>query len=95
MNSCEPREVLAYARRKTSAHPAVFGHSPVILEDGTPSDVEWMGEITCGDNPWIHARLVANVRPASDAANAQLLWDEVPGPAELDLREIHVHRESR
>ena len=43
--------------------------------DGIP----WLGEISCGNNPWLRARIVENVRLEIDTNGRRILnWDERP-----------------
>ena len=43
--------------------------------DGVP----WLGEISCGNNPWLRARIVENVRLEIDTNGRRILnWDERP-----------------
>jgi hypothetical protein len=67
------RERMACARdRRTNPYPAVFGSV-----DG----VQWPGQITCGHNPFLFARLVDDLQPARDEGGAeQATWKERPRP---------------
>ena len=42
-------------------------------------DAPFWGEIFCGDNPWLRARIVKNVRIEVNASGREILhWDERP-----------------
>jgi hypothetical protein len=67
-----PRERMAWALNpKANPYPAQFGQ--VYNGEGT-----WLGEITCGDNPWLRARLVDDL--VIDDDNPQGTWKERPRP---------------
>lgn len=67
-------------------YPARFGtiQVEVSLSDGevVQQTVSFDGQVICGHNPYLYARLVENLR-AKDPANsdAGLVWDEVPKPS--------------
>ncbi len=71
--SYDPSERIAFAKsRKGNPYPARFG----VLH-GVP----WEGEIVCGHNPWLEARLVRNLRADRDATGQErFVWDERPKP---------------
>lgn len=80
-----PDEILLYARApQDNPYKAEFGSLEVIDHDGK-GRVEWEGEVICGHNPWIEARLVGNVRPLPGDPEGGITWDELPRPAPLDL----------
>jgi len=56
---------------RLNPYPATFGS----LKDGPA--VLWHGEVICGDNPWLRARLIDNliIPPEGEAT-----WDERPSP---------------
>ena len=64
---------LAYAKnRKNNPYPAQFVSINGVL---------WEGQITCGHNPFLFARLVKNIRVEVDSdGEEQLHWDEIPKP---------------
>ena len=54
-------ERINYAKsRKNNPYPAEFG----VSHNGVP----WTGEVTCGHNPFLEARLVDNLRVEGDGA---------------------------
>jgi hypothetical protein len=71
--SYDPSERIAVVKnRRSNPYPARFG----ALE-GVP----WEGEIVCGHNPWLEARLVRNLRAQPDSTGEeQFLWEERPKP---------------
>jgi hypothetical protein len=65
-----PAEMLEAARRGGhNPYAAELGTATLIREDGSTGYVSWQGEVACGHNPRLVARL-ADVRrdPASDEA---------------------------
>ena len=66
-------EKVALARSKPSnPYPAEWTHI-----NGVP----WHGELVCGDNPWMRARIVNNVSAKVGASGRPTLhWDERPRP---------------
>lgn len=66
-------------------YPVRFGTARLeeTLADGTvrTASGRWAGEMFCGHNPFLHARLVENLRPR-DPTNPEggLVWDERPRP---------------
>ncbi len=68
-------ERAAFAQnRKRNPYPAEFGITP----DGVP----WTGEITCGHNPFLRARLVDDLVVEDDLEGKEKLsWKERPKPA--------------
>jgi hypothetical protein len=66
-------ERMAYIpKKKKNPYPAVFGRV-----DG----VQWRGQITCGHNPFLFARLVDDLRVAFDERGTeQATWKERPPP---------------
>ena len=70
-----PSERIAVARsRRSNPYPARFGSL-----EGVP----WEGEIVCGHNPWLEARLVRNLRAKPDSTGEEQL--PVGGTAETRL----------
>lgn len=67
------REKLLVAKtRKSNPYPAMFG---------SIGGISWQGQITCGHNPWLFARMVRNLRvEIDDNGDEKLIWDEVPKP---------------
>lgn len=73
--SYDPAERIALIRRGV--------HNPYPARFGTLRGVPWEGEITCGHNPWLEARLVDNLRVECDSSGAdRFAWDERPRPGE-------------
>ncbi len=78
------REKLSYARwnRQKPAYPAEFYR----LEG-----VTYMGQIRCGHNPWLYARLVDDLRAEMDAdGNDVPKWTETEGER-LDEVSVVTH----
>ena len=71
-------EKLLFAKdRKRNPYPAEFG-----AVNGVP----WQGQITCGHNPWLFARLVKNLSIEIDEqGEEQLDWNEVAKPTPENL----------
>src|SRR5262249_10276910 len=67
-------EQIAYANNRSfNPYPARFGSLRGILC--------WMGEIYCGHDPWLFARLVDNLRTEESGDGVErVLWDERPKP---------------
>lgn len=63
-----PAECLSFTRAKELPYPATFGDI---------NGRQWLGQITCGDNPYLFARLVDNLKPDD---NDDLRWNERPRP---------------
>lgn len=69
-----PFELLALAQHKwKNPYPARWGHL---------GRMPWYGEILCGHNPYLYARLVDNLRPVGEEGVA---WDERPKPSGRDF----------
>ena len=70
-------EKLSVAKsRKANPYPAQYGQL---------KGMSWQGQITCGDNPWLFARMVSNLHIGKDAeGNERLVWDERPLPELAD-----------
>lgn len=67
-----PRERMAWTfNPKANPYPAQFGE---VYGGG----VRWTGEVTCGDNPWLRARLVDDL--VIDEDHPQGAWKERPRP---------------
>jgi len=66
-------EKIAWARnKKLNPYPARFG-----ALDG----IEWQGQIECGHNPWLFARLVDDLAMEVDAqGHEKVTWKERPRP---------------
>lgn len=46
------------------------------IKNGLPS---WEGQITCGHNPWLFARLVYNLQAVGEPdEEAKVIWTEPP-----------------
>ena len=73
--SYDTSERIAFVKSpQRNPYRAQFGK----LHDGVP----WEGEIICGHNPWLEARLVSNLRAERDADGLeQFVWEERPRPA--------------
>jgi hypothetical protein len=51
--------------------------NPYPARFGSLRGASWEGEICCGHNPWLQARLVDNLRVECDPSGAeQFVWDE-------------------
>lgn len=83
--SYDPSERIAMAKdRKNIPYPARFG----VLHS-----VPWQGEILCGHNPWLEARLVKNLRAQSDGTGQDVfVWDERPKPSNPILERLKTSR---
>ena len=67
------QEKLVYAvSRKENPYPATFE----MLPDG----IRWQGRITCGHNPFLRGRIVANLQVIFTDGNEHLTWTELPLP---------------
>lgn len=67
-----PSERLRYANgKKFNPYPARFG---------TLEGVPWEGEVFCGHNPYLHARLVDDCRIVGEGVNERLTWEEILKP---------------
>lgn len=65
-------ERLAYAAKKFNPYPAEYG---------TLGGAGWLGQITCGHNPWLKARLVDNLKvERGPDGKEQITWTERPRP---------------
>lgn len=83
-------EVL-YAQNETAAIDklSALSHNPFLARFEVVKTlhgrVEWTERIFCGDNPYLYARLVDNLRVRDDSdPDLGLIWDERSKPAELD-----------
>jgi hypothetical protein len=91
LHSSSQAEIPRFARSpKQNPYQAAFGTMEMIDDHGTHT-VTWEGQIICGHNPWIEARLVANVRPGPGDPEGDILWEEIPHPGPLDLRRAKRH----
>lgn len=64
-------------------YPAQFTTIRITV-DGVPQNIPWAGEVICGHNPYLRARLVNGLRrsePGSDVVG--LVWDERPRPTAI------------
>jgi hypothetical protein len=61
---------------RSNPYPATFGS----LKDGAAG--LWQGEVICGDNPWLRARLVDNLIISPDG---EPTWEERPRPHQRTL----------
>jgi hypothetical protein len=66
----EPDDMLAAIRRN--------GHDPYPARFGAVGGVTWEGEIYCGHNPWLRARM-ATVWPKYDGSGG-IEWQDDPTP---------------
>jgi hypothetical protein len=66
-------ERIAYASNpKRNPYPAQFNST---------NGARWLGQITCGHNPWLFARKVENLRIKDDNENEEsVTWNELPMP---------------
>ena len=56
-------------------------HNPYLAEYGTLRGARWLGQITCGQNPHLRARLVDNLKVERDAdGEEQITWTKRPRP---------------
>ena len=71
-----PIDQLSYAKnRRKTPYPAAFGQ--IQSKDGKYH--RWGGQISCGHNPFILARLVNNLHIIkNDEQNHELVWEERP-----------------
>lgn len=65
-----PDEMLAAIRR--------HGHHPYPAQFGRLRGAPWMGEVICGHNPYLIARL-AMVLPSGDGSG-RIDWEDLPRP---------------
>jgi hypothetical protein len=64
-------------------YKAVFGSLPRRDDGSGQMRVTWSGQITCGHNPFLYARLVDNLREGQGTypdGSPRLEWDEIPHP---------------
>lgn len=80
---------MAYAKNRTfNPYPAEFERV---------NGVTWEGQITCGHNPWLFARLVDNLANTGEPDDeATVVWTERPKP-DFDKisRELGIHRDEQ
>jgi hypothetical protein len=55
------------------------GYTPYPVQFGTLNKVTWLGQMTCGHNPYLYARLVNGIRRDTGAPEG-ITWDERPPP---------------
>ena len=75
-----------------SRNPYPAEYNTVTVEQETLGGEPWrqrvpfIGQIHCGHNPFLYARLVDNLRPKDEAdPGAGLVWDERPHPGTIKL----------
>jgi hypothetical protein len=68
-----PQEKLLYAYSRAN--------NPYPAEYATIDGVPWQGRITCGSDPYLFARLVANLKVSGIGDTGVLSWEELPIPA--------------
>ncbi len=69
----DPSERIAFIKDR--------GRNPYPAQFGSLGGVPWTGEIVCGHNPWLEARIVDNLRAVKDGEGAeQFDWNERPKP---------------
>ena len=82
-------ERIAYAKnRHFHPYPAEF-----VRVNGVP----WQGQIICGHNPWLFARLVDNLAATDESDDEEtIVWAERPNP-DFDKihRELGIHRDKQ
>ena len=82
-------ERIAYAKNRSfNPYPALF-----VRIDG----IQWQGQITCGHNPLLFARLVDNLTATGEPDDEErVVWTERPKP-DFDKisRELGIHREGQ
>lgn len=78
-------EQMAYAKRRGSnPYPAKYGSLEVRTskDSGLPDRGTWRGQIICGGNPWLFARMVRDVVAYVDEEGREhLKWKERLHPA--------------
>lgn len=57
------------SRLKLNPYPAIYSK--------TKGGVPYMGSLTCGDNPYIHARLVKNLKMFYNGIEEKFEWDDI------------------
>jgi hypothetical protein len=71
------REKLDLARYSKPAQPTY----PAEFVRIGPQQIQWLGHITCGDNPWLCARKVVNLKIAKNDDGREVLgWQELSLP---------------
>jgi hypothetical protein len=81
-----PGEQLLHAGRRFNPYPAEF-----IKIDGA----DFTGEITCGHNPWLRARLVENLRYRGDGrTESDLTWVDQTEHVIKKIREWSRNRQN-
>ena len=83
----EPSERIAIAKsRRENPYPAQFG---------SLGGVPWGGQIVCGHNPFLEARLVSNLRVETDSSgHEQFVWDERPRPSARVEAAVRQHSQA-
>lgn len=76
-------EQMAYAKNtKSWPYPPQFGSN----KTKSGKTVGWRYTITCGHNPWFHARPVKNVVAVQQSNDSEALkWDEIEKPLCVDI----------
>jgi hypothetical protein len=74
--------MLAAARQHDAhnSYPAEVGTVSVKVS-GERLQVPWVGEVICGDNPWLAARM-ARVWPLGDGSG-NVRWEDDPRPTSV------------
>jgi hypothetical protein len=69
----------AFRQRGHNPYPAPFGSCEIDDPSGNGRRLRgtWTGEVYCGHNPWLYAR-VATVRAAGDGDGIE--WEDDPRP---------------
>jgi hypothetical protein len=82
-------ERIAYAKNRSfNPYPAKFA---------CVNDIPWNGQITCGHNPWLFARLVDNLAATGEPDDEEkVVWTERPKPNfDKISRELGIHQDER
>jgi hypothetical protein len=80
-----PADMFEATRRNSrTPYPATFGTVVVIREDGVPESPHWLGEVICGHNPYLVARLATVTSHPTDLGS--ILYEDYDRPEPMDLR---------
>jgi hypothetical protein len=82
-------ERIAYAKNRS--------FNPYAADFMRVNGIQWQGQITCGHNPWLFARLVDNLAATGEPDDEdKVVWTKLPNP-DFDKisRELKIHRDEQ